>query len=107
MSPDGVATLSRPLAEHRAAGPQPATTLRFRPFSRPVRGDGAPNPAFEATMAGWREYVTGVAGLARETLGPGGFDLEVWNELSFGRTSSTSTTTTTRSWTRAPATPSR
>ena len=84
VGPDGVATLSRPLAEDRPAGPQPGTTLRFRPFARPVRADGTPNPAFEATMAGWREYVLGVAGLAREALGPGGFDLEVWNELSFG-----------------------
>jgi hypothetical protein len=81
---DGVATLSRPLEAALPAGAHPATTLRFEPFARPTLPDGAPNPAFERTLEGWLDYATAIAAQARDALGPGGFDLEVWNELSFG-----------------------
>ena len=54
-------------------------TLRYAPFSTP----GSPDN--EATMTGWLRYVDLVA----DVVGVGnaadrGFDLEVWNELTFG-----------------------
>ncbi|WP_217921323.1 hypothetical protein [Miltoncostaea oceani] len=80
----GLATLSRPLPVALAAGPHPGSTLRFAPFSRPRLADGSPNPRFEATLAGWQAYVDVVLREARAVLGNEAFDVEVWNELSFG-----------------------
>ncbi len=77
-------TLSRPLPEPLAAGNHPAATLAYRPFERPRLADGSPNPDFEETMAGWLDYVDVVTREAREVLGGTEFDVEIWNELSFG-----------------------
>jgi hypothetical protein len=84
VEPDGVVLLSKPLGRDLPAGTQPGSTLRFAPFSTPRLSDGSPNPAFEATMDGWLAYAGGVVRWARRTLGDTDFDLEVWNELSFG-----------------------
>ncbi len=81
---EGVATLSKPLPATLAAGPHPGVTLRYAPFGPPRLADGAPNPAFEETLAGWLQYVTTACEEADDVFGPGGYDLEVWNELSFG-----------------------
>jgi hypothetical protein len=81
---DGTATLSRPLPYALAPGAHRGTTLLYAPFASPQLADGAPDPAFRATLAGWLGYVGVVTRLASSVLGPGGFDLEVWNELSFG-----------------------
>jgi hypothetical protein len=80
----GVATLSRPLLSALAQGPHGGTTLRFGPFSAPTLANGAPNPAFQETLAGWLSYVAAVSKEAARVVGPEGFDLEIWNELSFG-----------------------
>ncbi len=80
---DGDATLSKPLASALAAGPHPGATLRYAPFGPPRLPGGAPNPAFEETLDGWLRYVATVCEEAEEVFGPGGYDLEVWNELSF------------------------
>ncbi|MGA2009353.1 MAG: hypothetical protein ABSH51_02290 [Solirubrobacteraceae bacterium] len=80
----GVATLSRPLPSALAAGPVAATTLRYAPFTPPQLADGSPNPRFEATMAGWLQYVQAVCGFVAQQYGSDDFDVEVWNELSFG-----------------------
>jgi hypothetical protein len=72
------ATLARPLAKSLAAGSYEASTLRYEPFTRP--GDGR----FEQTMQGWLEYVGLVTTAVRQILGDDDFDVEVWNELSFG-----------------------
>ncbi|MGA2009354.1 MAG: hypothetical protein ABSH51_02295 [Solirubrobacteraceae bacterium] len=80
----GAATLSRPLPAALAAGPVPATTLRYAPFSPPQLADGSPNPRFEQTLAGWLGYVKAVCDFVRSTYGSDEFDVEVWNELSFG-----------------------
>jgi len=80
----GVATLSRAIPRALPAGPHPGTTLLYAPFSAPKLPDGSPNPAFQATLNGWLSYVGAVTGLARSIFGPGGFDIEVWNELTFG-----------------------
>lgn len=84
VAPDGTATLSRPLLEPLAAGPHGATILRYAPFADPVLPDGQPNPVFRETLQGWLAYVGAVCKLAAGVVGPGGFDLEVWNELTFG-----------------------
>lgn len=71
-------TLSRPLAQGFSTGSRPASTLRYAPFTRP--GDAA----FEQTMQGWLQYVGLATSYVKETLGSDDFDVEVWNELSFG-----------------------
>jgi hypothetical protein len=83
MSPSGVATLSTPLPGALPAGPHPGTLLRFAPFQAPKLAGGEPNPEFQATLAGWLSYVGAAAKLAASVVGPEGFDLEVWNELTF------------------------
>jgi hypothetical protein len=83
VSPSGVASLSQPLRAELPAGSHPGTTLRYGPFSRPKLPNGQPNPAYEATLAGWLNYVGMVSKMASSVVGSGGFDLEVWNELTF------------------------
>jgi hypothetical protein len=81
---DGTARLSKRLPRKLAAGMHQATTLRYAPFGPPRLPNGTPNPAFEKTLAGWLDYVGAVTRRARRILGTQGFDVEVWNELSFG-----------------------
>lgn len=78
-------TLSKPLPKAIPAGSRVSmATLKYRPFSPP----GIPDE--EETLNGWRRYVETVARYASEALGTTGnsndkgFDLEVWNELTFG-----------------------
>ena len=84
VKPDGTATLSKPLPSDLAPGSYPATTLRYEPFGPPRRSDGSPNPAFERTLRGWLRYVGVVTREARKVLRSDNFDVEIWNELSFG-----------------------
>jgi hypothetical protein len=84
LSADGVATLSHGLPTALPAGRHSGTTLEYAPFAAPRLPDGSPDPAFRATLRGWLGYVAKVAALARGFFGPGGYDLEVWNELTFG-----------------------
>jgi hypothetical protein len=79
-----IATLSRPLPSALSAGPHQGTTLLYAPFGDPRLPNGAPNPIFRATLNGWLSYVGTVCKEAASIFGPGGYDLEVWNELSFG-----------------------
>jgi len=77
-------TLSRPLSKAIAAGTkQRFATLRYRPFSVPDSED------YQASIAGWQRYTGTVAKFAAQAMGMTGsadvgFDLEVWNELTFG-----------------------
>lgn len=72
-------TLSMPLPKAILAGQTlPMATLKYRPFSVPGSED------YKETLAGWKSYVLTVGGLASQYLGAGNFDLEVWNELTFG-----------------------
>src|SRR5450755_3230039 len=80
----GVATLSRPLPSALAAGSVSATTLRYAPFAPPTLADGSPNPRFQQTLSGWLTYVKAVTSFVRTQLGSDNFDVEVWNELSWG-----------------------
>jgi hypothetical protein len=83
VSAGGLATLSRPLGKPLAAGPHPGTTLLYAPFAAPTLSSGLPNPEFLATMNGWLNYVAMVCKEAASIVGPEGFDLEIWNELTF------------------------
>lgn len=70
--------LSKPL---RAGQTVRLATLNYEPFGR--LGDART----QATLAGWSRYVACVGRFANGILGQDGncgFDLEVWNELSFG-----------------------
>lgn len=80
----GMARLSRPLPRALAPGVYQASTLRYPPFSSPLLANGRPNPAFEATMRGWLAYVGVVTREVKRVVGDDDFDVEVWNELSFG-----------------------
>jgi hypothetical protein len=84
VNASGTATLSKALPWALRAGRHPGSTLRFRPFGPPRLGNGAPNPSFRRTMRGWLLYVRAVTREVRRQLGSDRFDVEVWNELSFG-----------------------
>lgn len=71
-------TLSKPLEHNLAAGRYPASTLEYAPFGRP--GD----PSFQRTMTGWLRYVATVTRTVKRLIASEQFDVEVWNELSFG-----------------------
>ena len=80
---DNWVTLSKPLPEYISIGtPLNIATLKYRPFSPPETTD------YRETIAGWQRYVETVTKFVTETLGNAdsedkGFDLEIWNELSF------------------------
>jgi hypothetical protein len=81
----GVATLSQPLPVALPAGRLRATMLRFAPFAPPYLADGkSPNPRFQQTLSGWLDYVKAVCQFVRDQYGSDSFDVEVWNELTFG-----------------------
>jgi len=72
-------TLSKPLDRSLAAGADlAASTLEFRPFGQ------VGTAAFERTLAGWLEYVGLVTREVKSVLGSDAFDVEVWNEVTFG-----------------------
>lgn len=87
---DGTAHLSRPLPKGLPSGDVPAATLKYLPFYPSKRADGTIPSEFEETMAGWLAYVEAISTAAKRALGTEGttkdvgFDLEVWNELTFG-----------------------
>jgi hypothetical protein len=78
-------TLSKPLPKAIAAGTRAAmATLKYRPFSKPGSAD------YNETLEGWKRYVGTVAGFVARKLGTAGtaslgFDLEIYNELTFGQ----------------------
>jgi hypothetical protein len=84
VNAQGVATLSKPLPGALPAGAHKGATLLYAPFGPPDLPDGNTNPAFQATLAGWLSYVATVSKQAESIFGAGGYDLEIWNELSFG-----------------------
>ncbi len=96
VTPDGTVQLSAPLGEiwqsttktkvieSLDAGPLEVETLLYEPFQAEKLADGTPNPAFNRTMQGWLSYVGVVTNKVKELLGSEEFDVEVWNELSFG-----------------------
>jgi hypothetical protein len=77
-------TLSKPLPKALTAGTKAKmATLKYRPFSRPDSAD------YLETMQGWKRYVGAVSDFVAGQMGTVGsqdlgFDLEVYNELTFG-----------------------
>jgi hypothetical protein len=77
-------TLSKPLPQGITAGTSvEIDTLKYRPFAPPDSED------YQNTIAGWRRYADTVAAFVTDVLGTTeqsdkGFDMEIWNELSFG-----------------------
>jgi hypothetical protein len=77
-------SLSGPLSQGYSAGQSiPFTKLKYRPFGPEAQAHT------QQTIAGWRaylrrlgEFLTGALGTAG--LSDVGFDLEIWNELTFG-----------------------
>lgn len=81
--------LSAPLRKAIPAGTIKLSTLRYHPFGGTVFEGGKANPDAEETFNGWLQYVKAVTDAAKDALGTGGtndagFDLEVWNEYTFG-----------------------
>ncbi len=86
---DGTAHLSTGLPYPVSAGVQAIQDLKYQPFQGTVLANGTPVPAAQDTFNGWMKYVEAVGAAARAGLGTAGkpdagFDLEVWNELTFG-----------------------
>ncbi len=77
-------TLSKPLSKPLDKAKRVLiTTLKYRPFSPPDTAD------YRATIAAWQRYVGIVATFVADVLGTTqsddrGFDMEIWNELTFG-----------------------
>lgn len=77
-------TLSKPLPKNLTAGTAlQIDTLKYRPFSIPGSSD------YQNTMVGWNKYVETITKFVTDSLGTAnssnkGFDLEIWNELTFG-----------------------
>jgi hypothetical protein len=70
-------TLSKPLPKDLPAGEIALTTLKYAPLFPVGTGE------FEATAAGWVSHALRVCRLA-SSCGLREFDLEIWNELTFG-----------------------
>lgn len=76
--------LSKPLPKSISAGSSVSmATLKYRPFSKPGSAD------YRKTIAGWQQYVVTVSTFVANALGTDrsndkGFDMEIWNELTFG-----------------------
>jgi hypothetical protein len=77
-------TLSKPLPKAIAANTKvPMATLKYLPFSPPD------TDSYNRTINAWKQYVGTIAQFAATNLGTTqannrGFDLEIWNELTFG-----------------------
>ncbi|SDC02446.1 PA14 domain-containing protein [Paenibacillus sp. UNCCL117] len=85
----GRCELSAPLPRAIAKGELTLRKFKYQPFSGAVFEGGAPNPAAQETLDGWVKYVATVTKYVKNTLGTAGsadagFDLEVWNEYTFG-----------------------
>jgi hypothetical protein len=70
-------TLSKPLPKGLPAGEVSMATLKYSPLFP------AGSPEFEETVAGWVRHALHMCRLAHEA-GLKDFDLEIWNELTFG-----------------------
>ena len=78
-----------PLAKAVPAGKIRLCTLKYHPLGGATLDNGTANEAAAKTVSGWKDYVAGITAFAQQALGTqgatdAGFDLEVWNEYSFG-----------------------
>ena len=70
-------------------GPLTLKELKYQPMQGTVLKDGTEVPAAKETFDGWAKYAAAVGRAVREVLGTegkpdAGFDIEVWNEQTFG-----------------------
>jgi hypothetical protein len=78
VAPGGRCVLARPLPVDLPAGKAvQVDRLKYRPLAQVGSAD------FRETVAGWLRYVDLVCGLLRSA-GFAAWDLEIWNELTFG-----------------------
>lgn len=90
VTADGRCALSAPLAKPLAKGKITLHTLAVAPFAEgEVLADGTVDPRARESLRRWERYVLTVCAIARDALGTAGspdagFDLEVWNEYTFG-----------------------
>ena len=89
LDPDGTAHFSAALPFDIKAGQFNLVQTKYQPFQGSKLKDGTPVPAAQETVDGWMKYVESVAKSALEALGTAGqpdagFDIEVWNEQTFG-----------------------
>jgi hypothetical protein len=87
LDPDGTAHLSKPLPADVKAGATRLIELKYLPFQGVKLKDGTPVPEALESVEGWKRYALAIGRFARECLGTeqdAGFDIEVWNELTFG-----------------------
>jgi len=90
VAANGVCHLSAPMKKPIGKGWVMTKTLLYVPFMwGPIFKDGTPVPGARDTYRGWELFVKAVCAAAQEYLGTkgqpdSGFDLEVWNEYSFG-----------------------
>ena len=85
----GRCELSAPLRKALKAGEIQLNLLRYAPLSGECFADGKANPAARETLDGWLTYVAALCRITKQALGTdgaddAGFDIEVWNELTFG-----------------------
>ena len=85
----GRCELSAPLPRDVEVGPMVLADLKFHPFSGQVLADGTTNSWAQETVEAWKSYVRTACQIIKEDFGTegqsdAGFDLEVWNELTFG-----------------------
>lgn len=86
---DGTAHLSSGMPFAVQPGPLSLIDLKYQPFQGVKLAGGTPVPAAQDTFNGWMKYVAAIGAAVRADLGTtgradAGFDLEVWNELTFG-----------------------
>ena len=87
---DGTCILSTPLKEDFKAGGLLLKELKYQPLHgvRLKNADEQTNAeeaaATAATLEGWKKYVAEICDVALEGMEGDGFDLEVWNEQTFG-----------------------
>ena len=84
---DGTAHLSKPLPAEIKAGKLPLQELKYQPLQGAKLQDNSDVAASSESIEGWKKYALAVASFAREIMATptdSGFDLEVWNELTFG-----------------------
>jgi hypothetical protein len=83
----GKCTLSDELKANVNIGSYELIQLKYQPFSGSKFSNGLLNPSAEETNGGWLKYVATLTKFLKGKLGTpsdAGFDLEVWNEYSFG-----------------------
>ena len=90
IAENGRCALSAPLQKPLPKGNLQLQTLKYAPFADgEVLADGSIDPRARESLRAWEAYVRTICGIVRDCLGTAGaadvgFDLEVWNEYTFG-----------------------